>query len=281
VLGDPDRLQQVVWNLASNGVKFTPKGGRLEVRLRQDESHVELSITDSGRGISPEFLPHVFERFRQADSTSTRRFGGLGLGLAIVRHLVELHGGTVSASSAGLDQGATFTVRLPVLSEEGAPRRADGEKGAEQEGPALVRRLSGLRVAVVDDESDVRDFLSTSLREEGADVTSLSTADEAIEALRRHPPHVLVSDIALPGEDGYTLIRRVRALPPEQGGLTPAVALTASARGEDASRMLAAGYQIHLPKPVEPGRLAQVVARLAAPIGEAGAAPARTTRGAD
>jgi CheY-like chemotaxis protein len=254
----------VVWNLTSNAVKFTPKGGRIEVRLRQVDAHVELTVSDSGRGISPEFLPYVFERFRQADSTSTRRFGGLGLGLAIVRHLVELHGGVVSAASAGVDQGASFTVRLPLLANEGeAVHAAGGGEEAAAEGAGLARRLSGLRVAVVDDESDMRDFLTTSLREYGAEVTALASAEEALDAVQRELPHVLVSDIGLPGDDGFALIRRVRALPADRGGLTPAVALTAFGRGDDTHRLLAAGFQVHLPKPVEPRKLAAVVARLA------------------
>jgi CheY-like chemotaxis protein len=262
-----------VWNLASNAVKFTPKGGRMEVRLRQAESHVELVITDSGRGISPEFLPYVFERFRQADSTSTRRFGGLGLGLAIVRHLVELHGGTVTATSAGVDQGASFTVRLPLLAADGQAVRPGGGEEDAAEGQALARRLSGLRVAVVEGENDMRDFLSTSLREYGAEVTALSTAEEALRAVQRQVPDVLVSDVAMPDEDGLALIRRLRALPADRGGLTPAVALTAFARGDDASRLLAAGFQVHLAKPVELRQLAAVIARLAGPPGEMAGAP--------
>jgi PAS domain S-box-containing protein len=276
VLGDPDRLQQVVWNLASNAVKFTPKGGHIEVRLRQDDSHVELTVTDSGRGISREFLPYVFERFRQADSTSTRRFGGLGLGLAIVRHLVELHGGTVTATSGGVDQGASFTVRLPLMASEADATRENGDEEGAPEAASLARRLSGLRVAVVDDENDVRDFLSTSLREYGAEVTALASAEEALDALQRQAPDVLVSDVAMPGDDGLALIRRVRALPAERGGLTPAVALTAFARSDDTSRLLAAGFQVHLPKPVEPRKLAAVVARLAGP-GDAGNPPLSAT----
>jgi CheY-like chemotaxis protein len=234
----------------------------MELRLRQFESHVELTVSDTGRGISREFLPYVFERFRQADSTSTRKFGGLGLGLAIVRHLVELHGGTVHAASPGADQGATFTVRLPLIGAETAD--PPGRPQAEVEGTTRATRLAGVRVAVVDDENDMRDFLGTSLRAYGAEVTTLATAEEALEALQRQLPDVLVSDIAMPGDDGYTLIRRLRALPAERGGLLPAVALTAFAKGEDASRVLAAGFQVHLPKPVEPHRLAAVVARLAA-----------------
>jgi PAS domain S-box-containing protein len=273
VLGDPDRLQQVVWNLASNAVKFTPKGGRMEVRLTQLDAHVELTVSDTGRGVSRDFLPYVFERFRQADSTSTRKFGGLGLGLAIVRHLVELHGGTVHAASPGVDQGATFTVRLPLIGTESDAVGTPGEPQTDAEAGARATRLAGVRVAVVDDEDDMRDFLSTSLRSYGAEVTALSTAREALESLQRDVPHVLVSDIAMPGDDGFALIRRLRALPAERGGLLPAVALTAFAGGEDASRVLAAGYQVHLPKPVEPHRLAAVVARLAAPAEAAGSEP--------
>jgi len=267
VLGDPDRLQQVVWNLASNAVKFTPQGGRIEVRLHQHDAHVDLTVTDTGRGISPEFLPHVFERFRQADSTSTRKFGGLGLGLAIVRHLVELHGGTVHATSPGVDQGASFTVRLPVIAAESQGVSVSGPHAAEEEEPAGVTGLAGVRVAVVEDEDDVRDFLSTTLREYGAEVAAFASAKEALEALEREVPDVLVSDIAMPGDDGFALIRRVRALPAERGGRLPAVALTAFARDEDKSRVLAAGYQVHLPKPVEPHKLAAVVARLAGHAG--------------
>jgi len=260
VLADPDRLQQVVWNLASNAVKFTPKGGRMEVRLERVDSHVQLSVKDNGKGINPEFLPYVFDRFRQADSTSTRKYGGLGLGLAIVRHLVELHGGTVHAESAGPDRGATFTVRLPLM-EERSVAAAGGGRGAESSDAAM--RLDGVKVMVVDDELDMRDFLSVSLRQYGADVTALASVGEAVEALEREKPDVLVSDIGMPGEDGYALIRKVRALGPERGGQVPAAALTGFAAGDDTTRVLSAGYQVHLPKPVEPSQLAQVVGTLA------------------
>jgi len=265
VLGDPDRLQQVVWNLTSNAVKFTPKGGQVEIHVRRGEAHWELSVSDSGRGISSDFLPYVFERFRQADSTSTRKFGGLGLGLAIVRHLVELHGGTVRAESRGHDQGAVFTVQLPFLageSPEASERHGAARAGQQPAGPV---HLGGLRVTVVDDENDVRDFLATSLRALGADVTALASAEEALVSLQQRLPDVLVSDIAMPDHDGYSLIRRLRALPADRGGRLPAVALTAFAKGEDASRVLAAGFQVHMPKPVDPGHLAEVVARLAGP----------------
>jgi len=260
VLGDPDRLQQVVWNLASNAVKFTPKAGRVEVRLNRVDSQVQLSVRDNGKGISADFLPYVFDRFRQADSTSTRKYGGLGLGLAIVRHLVELHGGTVHAESSGPDQGATFTVRLPLMEERTEPARS---RPAAEGGHAGGVRLDGVKVLVVDDELDMRDFLSVSLRQYGADVTAIASVGEAVEALERERPDVLVSDIGMPGEDGYALIRKIRALGPERGGQVPAAALTGFAHGEDTSRVLSAGYQVHLPKPVEPSQLAQVVGTLA------------------
>jgi len=261
VLGDPDRLQQVVWNLASNAVKFTPKGGRIEVRLGRADAHVHLSVKDNGKGISAEFLPYVFDRFRQADSTSTRKYGGLGLGLAIVRHLVELHGGTVHAESSGPDHGATFTVRLPLMEER--PLAAPARHGSESGDAASAVRLDGVKVMVVDDELDMRDFLSVSLRQYGADVTALASVGEAVAALEREKPDVLVSDIGMPGEDGYALIRKVRALGPERGGQVPAAALTGFAAGDDTTRVLSAGYQVHLPKPVEPSQLAQVVGTLA------------------
>ena len=261
VLADPDRLQQVVWNLASNAVKFTPKGGRMEVRLSRADSHVHLSVKDNGKGINAEFLPYVFDRFRQADSTSTRKYGGLGLGLAIVRHLVELHGGTVHAESEGPDRGATFTVRLPLMEERSLVAPSAG-RGSESTDPTAMR-LDGVKVMVVDDELDMRDFLSVSLRQYGADVTALASVGEAVEALEREKPDVLVSDIGMPGEDGYALIRKVRALGPERGGQVPAAALTGFAAGDDTTRVLSAGYQVHLPKPVEPSQLAQVVGTLA------------------
>jgi signal transduction histidine kinase/CheY-like chemotaxis protein len=258
ITGDPDRLQQVVWNLVSNAVKFTPQGGRIDVRLRPEGSCLNLSVTDNGKGIEPEFLPHVFERFRQADSTSTRAHGGLGLGLAIVRHLVELHGGTVYAESAGIGQGSTFTVRLPLA----APlETAARPKSAEPADPDV--RLDGVRVMVVEDEKDVRDFLSVSLVHYGAEVTAFATTADALLAVEAERPDVLVSDIGMPGEDGYAFIRRVRALGPDRGGQVPAAALTAYAKGEDGQRSLSAGFQVHLPKPVQPADLANVVATLA------------------
>jgi CheY-like chemotaxis protein len=230
------------------------------VALRQTDSHVQLTVRDTGKGIPADFLPHVFERFRQADSTSTRKYGGLGLGLAIVRHLVELHGGTVQAESGGTDQGATFTVKLPLLE---APRQGvEGTTASLAGNGGAPVNLGGVRVLLVDDETDSRDFLSTALRQYGAEVTAAGTVEEAVSLLQRQPPDVLVSDIGMPGEDGYALIKRVRALGAERGGQVPAAALTAHAKGEDTARALSAGYQVHVSKPVEPGELAAAVATL-------------------
>jgi PAS domain S-box-containing protein len=258
MVGDPDRLQQVVWNLVSNAVKFTPKDGQIEVELTRVDAHARIRVRDTGKGISPSFLPHVFDRLRQADSTSTRAHGGLGIGLAIVRHLVELHGGAVSAESEGEGKGATLTVELPVSGMAGTPRSAPD--AAAEEGAV---RLDGVRVMVVDDEADTRDLLSFSLRNYGAEVTALGSASEALAAIQRDKPDVLVSDIGLPGDDGYALIRKVRALDEERGGRVPAAALTAYAKDEDRHRAIAAGFQAHVPKPVELAALASVVASLA------------------
>jgi len=269
VSGDPHRLQQVLGNLLSNAVKFTPEGGRVEVRLTRLDSRMEIKVSDTGKGISPEFLPFVFDRFRQADSTATRAHGGLGLGLAIVRHLVELHGGTVQVESRGEGQGATFTVQLrtwvtrehlssPVAHTEQVRRRAESS--------LLITcppELTDIRVLVVDDEPDALELLTVVLKQCGATVTGAHSVAEAIEVFERVRPHILVSDIGIPDEDGYELIRRVRALEPERGGLTPAVALTAYAREEDRLRTLLAGYQIHLVKPVDPDELMAAVAGLA------------------
>jgi len=265
VLGDANRLQQVVWNLLSNAVKFTPKGGRVEVRLELIDSRVQIRVSDTGQGISPEFLPYVFERFRQADSTTTRSHGGLGLGLAIVRHLVELQGGTVHVQSPGIGQGATFIVNLPIRAIRlTASEPASVQPMLRNEVPTLSPAiLNGLRVLVVDDEADARELLTTLLGQYGAEVIAVATASEALETLQRLKPNVLVSDIAMPGEDGYALIRKVRLLDAEQGGQIPAVALTAYARAEDRINALRAGFQLHIAKPVNPEELAAVVANLA------------------
>jgi PAS domain S-box-containing protein len=265
VSADPVRLQQVIWNLLSNALKFTPRGGRVQVRLERVNSHVEIAVSDTGAGIVPEFLPHVFDRFRQADQRTTRQHGGMGLGLAIVRHLVELHGGTVMAESPGEGQGSTFTVLLPV-----APVYQVGTEG-ERVHPAArdtlpsfdcVDRLDGLRVLVVDDEPDTRELLKAGLGQSGAQVTVAGSAAEALEAMQAAMPDLLISDIGMPGEDGYELIRRVRAQSEESGGRVPAIALTAYARVEDRMQALRAGYQMHVPKPVEMAELVAVAASL-------------------
>ena len=263
VSGDPDRLQQVVGNLMSNAIKFTPKGGKVQVRLRRVDSQALILVADSGPGISPEFLPHVFERFRQGDASTTRSHVGLGLGLAIVRHLVELHGGTVEASSAGEGQGATFSVQLPLISarrpeDRATPSAKDADASARATSP-----LDGLRILLVDDDVAGREAMATVLQSRGAHVICASTSEEALAAMGREHPDVLLSDIEMPGEDGHTLIRKVRALPPDRGGDIPAAALTAYARGEDRQKALLAGFQVHVSKPVQPEELTAVIAELA------------------
>jgi len=263
VIGDPDRLRQVIWNLVANAIKFTPNNGQAEIRLRRVDSHLELTVSDNGIGISRDFLPHVFERFRQADSSTTRKHGGLGLGLAIVRHLVELHGGSVSVESEGRGKGTLFTVRLPVASVESVP----GElKPASEAAPVSIASsepdLSGLRILLVDDEPDTLEVLRAILHQFGAIVRGAVSSKDALETFLQWKPDVLVSDLGMPGEDGIALIGRVRALSPEQGGDTPAAALTAHAREEDRSQALTAGYQTHITKPVDPAKLAAAVAGL-------------------
>lgn len=264
VMGDPNRLQQVVWNLVSNAIKFTPKGGRVELTLARVDSHAELTVSDSGRGIEPSFLPQLFQRFRQADGSTTRSYGGLGLGLAICRHLVELHGGTIEAHSEGLGRGSTFVVNLPILATTSAAvteRRIRFTQSGNTtlEHPPMLR---GLKVLLVDDEPDARELLRSLLADCGAVPMQASSALEALEAMSGNPD-VLVSDIGMPSVDGYELIRRIRALPPEQGGRTPAAALTAYARAEDRRLALNAGFEMFVPKPVEPAEFLAVVATLA------------------
>ena len=268
VSGDPNRLQQVFWNLLSNAVKFSPKGGRVQVRLKRVDSHLEVDVIDTGEGIEPQFLPFVFDRFRQADASTTRAHGGLGLGLAIVKQLVELHGGTVRAKSGGKGQGTTFAVSLPLTvlhpePESSEPVRRHPRGDGATVDPVSCSRMSGLRVLVVDDEADARGLVRRLLSDCDALVTTAGSAAEAMEQLRRSRPDVLVSDIGMPGEDGYALIRRVRDLPDEEGGDVPAIALTAYARAEDRVKVLTAGYHMHLAKPVEPAELITVVASLA------------------
>ena len=266
VSGDPTRLQQVVWNLLSNAIKFTPRGGRVEVQVDRVDSQVELAVRDTGQGIPPHFLPCIFDIFRQADSTITRKHGGLGLGLAIVRHVVEMHGGTVQADSSGEGQGAVFTVRLPLTGIRQAGSLLDGDEGRSGDGSLRLDHapaLHGLQVLVVEDEPETREMLTAVLRRCGAEVRACASSNDALEILRQSKLDVLVSDIGMPGEDGYELIRKVRAMEQEHGGRIPAVALTAYARVEDRLRALSAGYQIHVPKPVEPVELAAVVASFA------------------
>jgi PAS domain S-box-containing protein len=265
VSGDPNRLQQIVWNLLSNAVKFTPRHGRVEVSLRRVDSNFQITVSDSGVGISPEFLPFVFDRFSQADTTSERKYGGLGLGLAIVRHLVELHGGTAQADSPGEGQGATFTVTLPVkaLREEMSELEPAAPSAEYADSLTDAIMLDGLRVMIVDDEAETCDLLTAMLTRRGAEVKACASAAEALEEIERWRPSLLVSDIGMPGEDGYTLIGKLRALGPERGGGIPAVALTAYARSEDRMRALASGFQVHVPKPIEAGELVVVIASLA------------------
>lgn len=264
--GDAARLQQVVWNLLSNAVKFTPKGGHVAIRLARGDSRAEITVSDTGRGISPDFLPHIFERFSQADDVSSKPSqGGLGLGLAIVKHLVELHGGEVQARSHGEGQGATFTIVLPLLADV-PEAAADGNSQVRSQAPAPLeekRLLDGLHVLVVDDEADTREILSRVLEHRGAHVTAVSSAAEGIGVLAQEVPDVILSDIQMPHEDGYTLIRRVREMEGERGWLIPAAAVTAHASAEDRMQALSAGFQMHVPKPVEPAELVAVVANLA------------------
>ncbi|MEH1766208.1 MAG: response regulator [Nostoc sp.] len=292
VYGDPARLQQIVWNLLTNAIKFTPKGGRVEVKLstyfgfsisdfglgsdsenlessNTDENsnlrsqipnsksqYAQIQVIDTGIGISSEFLPKVFERFRQADSTTTRSHNGLGLGLAIVRHLVELHKGTILAQSSGSGQGATFTVRLPLLQDNRGNREATGKISS----PIASTPLAGLRVLVVDDETDTRNFLSFMFEEYGAFATAVGSVDEALAVLEQTKPDILISDIGMSEQDGYTLIRKLRSLEPEKGGRIPAIALTAYTREEDRLEVLSAGFQQHLSKPIDPNKLIAAIA---------------------
>ena len=260
VEGDPARLQQVVWNLLSNAVKFSAAGGRIVLRVSRAGSEAVVSVRDEGEGIEAEFLPHVFERFRQADSTRTRTHGGLGLGLAIVRDLVALHGGAVAAESNGRGQGATFTVRLPLAGGPEA-RRVTAPPALQGERPPAAPTLRGVRVLVVDDDRDARESVAAVLEQAGATVRAVESAGDAVESLEHEPSDVLLSDIAMPGVDGYTLLGRARAR--LRGREIPAAALTAYAASEDRSRALAAGFRAHLAKPVDPAELVAVVADLA------------------
>jgi CheY-like chemotaxis protein len=269
ILGDANRLQQVFWNLLSNAIKFTEPGGRVVARMERGETEARIIVSDTGKGITPDFLPYVFDPFRQADSSSARRQGGLGVGLALAERLVEMHGGAIKAESAGEGQGATFTVTLPTRSGS----RAISEMNAAEIGKTLDAsdqpNLAGLRILVVDDEADARDLLAIRLQQYGADVITAPSAEAAMDTLARQKPRpdLIVSDIAMPGEDGYSLIRRVRAMEPEQGGRIPAIALTAYSRTKDRVQALAAGFQIHIPKPVNAAELAHAIAGITGRFG--------------
>jgi PAS domain S-box-containing protein len=255
--GDPDRLQQVVWNFLSNAIKFTPAGGRVRIELQSLDGTARVRVSDTGQGFPPDLAPSLFERFRQADASSTRRHGGLGLGLSIAKEMVELHGGTIGAESPGEGQGAVFWISLPLRP---SPRLKEAEDPSERDPD---RSLSGIRVLVVDDHEDSRDFVRRVLEEREAEVITAASAAHAFELIRTAPPDVLVSDLGMPDEDGFELVRRVRALGQEQGGALPAAALSAFTRTEDQERALEAGYQAHLSKPVDPAALIAAVARLA------------------
>jgi CheY-like chemotaxis protein len=267
VWGDASRLQQAVWNLLSNAVKFTSEGGHIRAQVDFAPGQVEITIADSGIGIEPEFLPYVFERFRQADGSSTRRYGGLGLGLAIVHHVVEMHGGVVSAFSAGKGQGSTFRIILPVMAPFKEPlAQVAPESKPEALSTAASKEkshvLDHVRVLVVEDDQDTLDLLKLILDDSGADVATAPSVKEAIDVFEHWRPDVLVSDIAMPEQDGYQLIGQVRSHDSEHGGNVPAVALTAYATGDDRKRVLAAGFQMHLSKPITPDELITVLTSL-------------------
>jgi PAS domain S-box-containing protein len=266
--GDASRLQQVVWNLLANAAKFTPPGGQIAVRLERADDEALLTVSDKGQGISAEFLPYVFDRFRQADSTTTRAQSGLGLGLAIVRHLVELHGGSVAAQSAGEGRGASFRVCLPLARSASTPGQPQARRNLASSANDCPPELGGLRVLLVDDQPAILELIEEILAPCGAIVRQCHSAAQALQALRVWRPDVIVSDIAMPGEDGYWLMQQVRALAPEQGGTIPAVALTAYVRGDDRRQALAAGFQRHVRKPVEPQELRAVVASLSREAGQ-------------
>jgi len=260
VNGDVGRLQQVIWNLLCNAIKFTPEGGRIDVSVQRRNGHLEFAVVDSGEGIDPDFLPHVFDRFRQADSSPTRRHSGLGLGLAIARQIIEQHRGTIRAESGGPGAGSTFTFTVPILGPVPDERRTAAQSIP---GEQPLQRLDRLEILVVEDNADVRELMSTILEHVGARVTTRSSVREAVHVLGSFKPDVLITDIGLPDEDGYALIREVRRRESERGGFLPAIALTGFTRAEDRVRTLAAGFQGHLAKPVDPGELTAAIAALA------------------
>lgn len=265
ISGDADRLQQIVWNLLTNAIKFTPKGGRIQVMTQALDAQVEITVKDSGAGISEEFLPFVFDRFRQADASTTRVHGGLGLGLSIVRQLVELHGGTVRVSSEGENKGATFTIALPLrnLTPQDQPEKVLPTVASDRMSFDSMPSLDGLKILVVDDEEDTRELIREVLQECGSEVITARSAAEALLSISTNQPNILISDLGMPDEDGYSLISKVRSLPADEGGQIPAAALTAYARAEDRLRVLAAGFQFHLPKPIDSAELVTIVANLA------------------
>jgi signal transduction histidine kinase/ActR/RegA family two-component response regulator len=271
VSGDADRLVQVLWNLLGNAIKFTSEGGRVDLSIERSGDHMEIRVADTGRGISADFLPHVFDRFRQADGTPTRRHSGLGLGLALVRQLVELHGGTVHAASQGVGFGATFTVRLPTAAKQQARAARAGMRGDRRTAAASASpmprlpRLDALRIVVVDDDADGRTLTSLVLSQAGATVRVAASAAEALRMVEAEEPDILVSDIGLPDDDGYALVRQIRQREAKYGGFLPVIALTGYARAEDRHRIIAAGFQAHVTKPVDPAELTAAVAAVALP----------------
>ncbi|MBI5631269.1 MAG: response regulator [Elusimicrobia bacterium] len=261
---DAERFYQILWNLLSNSMKFTQPGGKISLTVGRKGSYAQIMVSDNGQGIPAEFLPHVFDRFRQSENSLTRTHGGLGLGMSIVRDLVHLHNGTVEVSSAGVGRGSCFTVTLP-LAQAASPLASGDEKPVQIQPPAALPgrpELNGLSILLVEDETDQREMLAFILSKYGARVTAVSCPSEAMESISRKAPDVIVSDLAMPGEDGYDFIRKVRKLPPAQGGHIPAAALTAYARPEDRTKAILAGYQIHIPKPIHPEELAALVANL-------------------
>ena len=264
VKGDPNRLRQVIWNLLSNAIKFTPRGGSVNIDLTCVESTARLTVRDTGDGISPEFLPYVFDRFRQAEGSISRKQGGLGLGLAVARHLVELHGGTIRAGSEGLGKGSVFTVDLPLAQERRDPARAEERKREveRRRSRSGAVRLDGVHVLLVEDDDDSRRLLGTMLKRYGARVTSTKSAAEALSVFETELPDVLISDIGMPDQDGYELVRKLRAMPPEKGGKTPAIALTGYASRKDRERALSTGYQQHMAKPIEQADMINAIAAL-------------------
>ncbi|MDZ8029301.1 MAG: ATP-binding protein [Nostoc sp. DedQUE11] len=263
IKGDSSRIQQIIWNLLANAIKFTPAGGQIEVYLEQIDSQVQLRISDTGKGITSDFLPHIFEYFRQADSGTNRSYGGLGLGLAIVRQLVELHGGTVSAESLGEGQGATFTVCLPLFPQSLELGSKDSDASHNPYPLSMLYgSLKGIRLLVVDDDADTREFLAFLLEQQGAIVTIAASANEALNAIMQSKPDLLLSDLGMPEVDGYTLIRKIRAMPANLGGEIPAIALTAYAAETTQKQVFAAGFQLYISKPVEPSKLIAAIAAL-------------------